>query len=96
MRPLALSVSDADALKRKVGLPSKIDIKRPLFVNVEEAHQPESSYASSVRSGLEGELDEGVTVSHLLTNVVILQEFMLELAALVQVRASLFGDVRHC
>ena len=89
-------ISDADILKRRVGLPSKTDIKRPLFVNVEEAHQPESSYASSTKSGLEGELDEGVTVSHLLTNVIILQEFMLELAALVQVRASLFGDLRFC
>lgn len=38
--------------------------------------------------------DRDVTVSHLLTNVIILQEFILELAALVQVRASVFGDVR--
>ncbi|KAI9768005.1 MAG: hypothetical protein M1840_005317 [Geoglossum simile] len=93
LRP-TFPISDTDILKRRVGLPPKIGVKRPLFVNVEEAHQPDSSYASSVRSGLEGELDEGVTVSHLLTNVIILQEFVLELAALVQVRASLFGDVR--
>jgi hypothetical protein len=42
--------------------------------------------------------DEGeerlVTVSHALTNVIVLQEFLLELAALVQVRAGLFGEVR--
>lgn len=35
-----------------------------------------------------------VTLSHLLTNVIILQEFILELAAIVQVRASLFGEVK--
>lgn len=35
-----------------------------------------------------------VTVSHVLTNVIVLQEFLLELAALVQVRAGLFGEVR--
>ncbi len=35
-----------------------------------------------------------VSVSHVLTNVVLLQEFLLELAALVQVRAGLFGEVR--
>ena len=34
-----------------------------------------------------------VTLSHVLTNVIILQEFVLELAAIVQVRASLFGEV---
>ncbi|KZF21657.1 hypothetical protein L228DRAFT_261804 [Xylona heveae TC161] len=33
-----------------------------------------------------------ITLNHFLTNVVILQEFILELAALVQVRTSLFDD----
>ncbi|KAF1970846.1 hypothetical protein BU23DRAFT_511098 [Bimuria novae-zelandiae CBS 107.79] len=32
---------------------------------------------------------------HVITNVAILQEFALELAALLQVRASLFDEVRH-
>lgn len=35
-----------------------------------------------------------VSLGHVLTNVVILQEFMLELAALVEVRACLFEEVR--
>jgi hypothetical protein len=35
-----------------------------------------------------------VTLNHLLTNVIILQEFILELAAIVEVRASLFGEVQ--
>ncbi|CAZ85397.1 unnamed protein product [Tuber melanosporum] len=34
------------------------------------------------------------TLSHLLTNIMVLREFVLELGALVQVRASLFGDLR--
>jgi hypothetical protein len=42
----------------------------------------------------EGEEERSVSVSHVLTNVVVLQEFLLELAALVQVRAGLFGEVR--
>ncbi|PWW77502.1 hypothetical protein C7212DRAFT_277442 [Tuber magnatum] len=37
---------------------------------------------------------EDFTLSHLLTNIMVLQEFVLELGALVQVRASLFGDLR--
>lgn len=31
---------------------------------------------------------------HIITNVVILQDFVLELVALMQVRASLFGEVK--
>jgi hypothetical protein len=32
---------------------------------------------------------------HIITNVVILQEFILELVALIQIRASLFGEVKY-
>lgn len=35
------------------------------------------------------------TLSHVLTNVVILYEFLLELAATIQVRADLFDEVRY-
>jgi hypothetical protein len=56
----------------------------------------ENSSSSSVRAGKEEEEKKGklVSVSHVLTNVIVLQEFLLELAALVQVRAGLFGEVR--
>ncbi|KAL8990398.1 MAG: hypothetical protein Q9177_000940 [Variospora cf. flavescens] len=37
--------------------------------------------------------EKEVSLSHLLTNVIILQEFIMELAAIIQVRASLFGEV---
>lgn len=42
------------------------------------------------------EMDEDttVTVSHILTNTVVLQSFSLELAALLQARAGLFDEVR--
>jgi hypothetical protein len=43
--------------------------------------------------GEEGEKTVDVSLSHILTNVVILREFILELAAVVQVRAGLFGEV---
>ena len=32
---------------------------------------------------------------HIITNVVVLQEFVLELVSLMQVRASLFDEVKH-
>lgn len=60
-----------------------------------------SSDTSSIRSGstsAEVKSTETaareITLGHLLTNVIILQEFILELAAIVEVRASLFGEVR--
>lgn len=34
------------------------------------------------------------SLMHIMTNVVVLQDFILELVALIQVRASLFGEVR--
>lgn len=36
-----------------------------------------------------------VSVSHVLTNVIVLQEFLLELAAMVQGRAGLFGEIKY-
>ena len=52
------------------------------------------SEASSVRSESELTTDfREISLSHLLTNVIILQEFLLELAAIGQVRASLFAGI---
>jgi hypothetical protein len=54
----------------------------------------EKGEEGGVDAGYEDAEDEKtVTVSHVLTNVVILQEFLLELATLVQCRAGLFGEV---
>jgi hypothetical protein len=47
--------------------------------------------------GQDSDVDDGeivVSLSHVLTNIVILQEFILELAAVMQVRASLFGEIK--
>ena len=34
------------------------------------------------------------SLGHIITNVVVLQEFVLEVVALMQIRASLFNEVR--
>lgn len=39
-------------------------------------------------------VEKMVSVSHVLTNIIALQEFILELAALVQVRAAMFDEVK--
>lgn len=38
--------------------------------------------------------DATVSVSHVITNVIVFQSFVFELASLVQVRAGLFNEVR--
>jgi len=57
-----------------------------------------SSEASSIRSvSVEpepiGTATREVTLGHLLTNVVVLQEFILELAALIEIRAGMFEEL---
>lgn len=100
----AFAAVDQSILARKVGLPTPKGELSPIpFPNL-RASDPDSSKEGSVQgmddSSVEGEKEKEqeqklVTVSHVLTNVLVLQEFLLELAALVQVRAGLFGEVRY-
>jgi hypothetical protein len=43
----------------------------------------------------ESSVPPSVPLEHILTNAVILQEFLLEIAAVVQIRASMFGEVKN-
>ena len=83
----------ADALRQKLKMPTRSISERD-FVPDRGSSETSSVRSESVGPGsnLLGEPKE-ISLSHLLTNVVILQEFMLELAAIVQVRASLFDEV---
>lgn len=53
-------------------------------VHRESVEQAEQDMEEEVRE---------ISLGHLLTNVIVLQEFILELAALIEVRASLFGEL---
>jgi len=81
-----------DALRQKIKIKTTLneqnyvrDISSETSSIRSESVTPEVKHAEETRE---------VTLSHLLTNVIILQEFMLELVAIVQVRASLFREVR--
>lgn len=102
----AFAAVDQSILARKVGLPlSKAELAPIPFPNLRDA-EGEGSKDGSVLGTDDGsvvgdkdrekekEEEKLVSVSHVLTNVIVLQEFLLELAALVQVRAGLFGEVR--
>ena len=49
----------------------------------------------NANANAKGDGDGSVTLGHLCTNVIVLQEFILELAAVVEVRAGLFGEVDY-
>ena len=84
---------NTDILRHKVKVSTGALAETGIF------HDVQGSEASSLRSisvGPEPTMSEGVkevTLTHLLTNVVILHDFILELSAMVQVRASLFEEV---
>ena len=87
------SLGPADALQQRIKMnPRPVDRRG----HVRELGSSESSTVRS-ESGepvsRTAEEPPEVSLSHLLTNVIILQEFVLEIAAIVQVRVSLFDEV---
>lgn len=102
----AFMAVDQGILARKVGIPSPppkkagdMEVTPIPFPNLKSVATRDAAGGIGSASGDEDEVGvkEGkmVSVNHVLTNVLLLQEFLLELAALVQVRAGLFGEVRY-
>ena len=68
---------------------------------MQKAEDGQAGQDADARSGGDDEEDESdsdeisVSVSHVLTNVIVFQSFLFELASLMQVRAGLFSEVRY-
>ena len=92
-RNVITPMGPADALRQKVKIRAKIRLDRNRVGDVAGSESSSVRSGSVVRDAHATEEFREIPLSHLLTNVIILQEFMLELAAIVQVRASLFGEV---
>lgn len=75
--------NEAELLKRKVRFPLTIAADMVTGSNGEEG-----------KGGGDAEERKEVSLSHVLTNAVVLQEFVLELVAVMQTRAVLLGEVR--
>lgn len=77
----------------------RVKVSNELGHDRENTNNLSNSETSSVRSQSSGSSDtkpqeqNDVSLGHLLTNVVILQELLLELAAIVDVRGTLFDEV---
>ena len=91
----ATPMGPADALRQKVKVRLPFVKTAPSKVDLAENSETNSLRSESFAAGPSEEPQyTEAGLSQVLTNVVILQEFMLELAAIIQVRASLFGEVR--
>lgn len=87
------SVRHSDFLKRRIRFrrpagAQTVDVMLSKYQPppLEEGEEAEEKDTDDIREA---------SLLHIITNVVVLQEFVLELVALVQVRASLFNEVRH-
>ncbi|KAI9712089.1 MAG: hypothetical protein M1820_001798 [Bogoriella megaspora] len=96
----AVAELDAKVLRKRVGFPlkeaeeKKGDGGGADVVDVGQRNgMADERIADSKDGDEEGQVREA-SLNHVLTNIVILQEFILEVAAIMQVRGNLFEDVR--
>lgn len=100
------SVKNSHLLKRRIGFKRKAG-ERSVEVLLSKYQPPPPDQPEEVREGEEQEGEQKevpevqeeddfreASLMHITTNVVMLQDFVLEIVALMQVRASLFGEVR--
>lgn len=97
MAPQAL-LDDVVETANSTALAKRIRFPIRLSTDILETDvQPSGRETDDDKSSDDTDGSEGVreaSLGHILTNVVILQEFVLELVAIMQVRASMFGEVR--
>ena len=80
--------SDAEVFERRIKFPIEMEsqVRRATSEQGEDNSHQQTDHEQENEQGKEG---SQATLNHVLTNIVILQEFILELAAITQVRASL-------
>ena len=81
---------EIDPLQQKI----KLKVHRASERDVPDVRSDTSSVRSDSMINKPVEQYKEVALTHVLSNVIILQEFVLEMLAIVEVRASLFGEVR--
>ena len=103
LRRGSVSSTPSKSLPSPTGPPNAIHQHVKIPMGVAKRRNDSLDIGSSEASSIRSELSEPepfqrreiieVSLSKILTNVVILHEFLLEMAAIVEVRASLFGEV---
>lgn len=83
----------AEELKKRLAMPIQVDgPDSPVATKDEPQPEPEQPEEHNDEEAVADEAPQTVTLGHILTNVVILYEFLLELSAMVQVRGTLFEE----
>lgn len=93
-----LEAANSEALARRITFPLTAISRAANGMSKPEANintdGVNSSHEEANGSSGSHAIAREASLSHILTNVVILQEFILEFVAVMQVRASMFGEVR--
>ena len=86
----------SEALKRRIKFKKRSESHEVEVITADKpGSDPEDTESASAPGANEdGVIEKEASLGHILTNVVILQEFVLEVVALLQVRASLFNEVK--
>ncbi|KAI1003920.1 hypothetical protein K3495_g4290 [Podosphaera aphanis] len=90
--------ADQLIMTRKVSLPLEnrsLNLSNSQEKNEVECMHDDNCMSKNYKLHEDEKEKRTVSVNHILTNVLIFQEFLLELAALVQVRAALFREVSY-
>ena len=91
------SLKQAQFFKRRIRFRRPVG-SRSIEVMLSKYQPPPKDPADDVSAAGEAEAEQDdvreASLMHIITNVVILQDFVLELVALMQVRASLFNEVK--
>ena len=92
LKPTDVSEGPASALLHRINL---LAPDLPSERRLPPVEGSETSIARNMSIESETEIDEtkDVALGHLLTNVIVLQEFILELTAVVEVRTSLYDEI---
>ena len=90
------SLKQADFLKRRIRFRRPADSQTIEVLLSKYQPPPKDAEEDAASSAIEEETDDirDASLLHIITNVIILQNFVLELVALMQVRASLFNEVK--
>ncbi|OGM51344.1 DNA polymerase epsilon subunit C [Aspergillus bombycis] len=86
----------AEELRKRLAKPFQVDHPHKATVTGEEPDQMADAVAEEeAESAIADEKPRSATLGHVLTNVVILYEFLLEVSATVQARSTLFGEAGY-
>lgn len=89
-----------DLLRKRIAMPFRGPMMSLNYDSASDSGSLPGAPSTDASSGFNTPRDQEqpqtmeVSLAHILTNTIILQEFILELAAVVQTRASLFDEVR--